>query len=73
LPDQRQTLLQALGSYTREGAYAEFAEGRKGQLKEGFLADIVILSADFELTAVEKLHEVRPVTTICDGIITYQA
>lgn len=73
LPDQRQTLLQALGSYTREGAHAEFAEGRKGQLKEGFLADIVILSADLEHAAVEKLHEVRPVTTICDGVITYQA
>ena len=73
LPDQRQTLQQALASYTREGAYAEFAEGRKGQLKEGFLADIVILSADLEHAAVETLHEVRPVTTICDGIITYQA
>jgi predicted amidohydrolase YtcJ len=73
LPDQRQSLSQALRSYTREGAYAEFAENRKGQLKEGFLADIVILSADLEKTAVEKLHEVRPVTTICDGVITYEA
>ena len=73
LPDQSQTLLQALASYTREGAYAEFAEGQKGQLREGFMADVIVLSADLEKTPAEKLHEVHPILTICDGKITFEA
>ena len=72
LPDQAQTLMQALAAYTRDGAYAEFAEGRKGELCAGMLADVVVLSADLEKTAPEKLHEVHPVLTICDGMITYE-
>ncbi|TIO64077.1 MAG: amidohydrolase, partial [Mesorhizobium sp.] len=56
-----------------EGAYAEFMEHRKGRLKPGYLADIVVLSADIEKTAPEALHTVRPVTTICGGKITFQA
>ncbi|TIU67998.1 MAG: amidohydrolase, partial [Mesorhizobium sp.] len=59
--------------YTVEGAYAEFMEDRKGRLKTGYLADIVVLSADIEATAPEALHTVRPVTTICGGRVTYQA
>ena len=31
------------------------------------------LSADIEATDVTALATVRPVTTICDGRITYQA
>ncbi len=73
LPDHSQTLHQALASYTHEGAYAEFAETRKGQLREGFLADVVILSADLEKTEPKNLHTVHPIMTICDGQVTYTA
>ncbi|TIX54449.1 MAG: hypothetical protein E5V33_25190, partial [Mesorhizobium sp.] len=46
---------------------------RKGRLKPGYLADLVVLSADIEATAPEDLHKVRPVTTVCGGKVTYQA
>ncbi|RWO50518.1 MAG: amidohydrolase [Mesorhizobium sp.] len=72
-PDQSFSLHESLGGYTVEGAYAEFMEHRKGRLKPGFMADLVVLSADIEATAPEALHTVRPVTTICGGKITYQA
>ncbi|TIU14212.1 MAG: amidohydrolase, partial [Mesorhizobium sp.] len=72
-PDQSFSLHESLGGYTGEGAYAEFMEHRKGRLKSGFMADLVVLSADIEATAPEALHMVRPVTTICGGKITYQA
>jgi predicted amidohydrolase YtcJ len=73
MPDQSFSLREAIESYTVEGAYAEFNEHRKGRLKTGYLADVVVLSADIEATAPEALHTVRPVTTICGGRITYQA
>ncbi|MFA6153238.1 amidohydrolase [Mesorhizobium sp.] len=72
-PDQSFTLHEALAAYTVEGAYAEFAEHRKGALKPGYMADLVVLSADIEATAPEALHKIRPATTICGGKITYQA
>ncbi|MDX8511957.1 amidohydrolase [Mesorhizobium captivum] len=73
LPDQSFSLHESIAGYTVEGAYAEFMEHRKGRLKPGYLADIVVLSADIERTEPEALHTVRPVTTICGGKVTYQA
>ena len=70
-PDQRFTLQEALEAYTLEGAYAEFAEDKKGKIKTGFFADLVILSGDIEETAPDKLHELHPVVTICNGRITF--
>lgn len=72
-PDQSFSLQEALAAYTIEGAYAEFAEQRKGVLKPGYMADLVVLSADIEKTAPAELHKVRPVTTVCGGKVTYQA
>lgn len=72
-PDQSFSLHEALASYTVEGAYAEFGEHRKGTLKAGYLADLVILSGDLEKTEPGLLHTIRPVTTICGGKVTYQA
>jgi predicted amidohydrolase YtcJ len=71
LPDNRQTLHQALDAYTRAGAYVEFMEQRKGRLVPGLLADLVVLTGDLEATAPETLHEVRPRLTICDGVVTF--
>lgn len=72
LPDQSFSLLEAIAGYTVEGAFAEFSEASKGRLKDGYLADMVVLSDDVEKVDPEALHEVRPVTTICGGRITYQ-
>lgn len=72
-PDQNYTLDEALAAYTIEGAYAEFAEDRKGRLKPGYLADLVVLSGDLEATPAEVLHEIQPVVTVCGGRVTYQA
>ncbi len=70
-PDQRQSLHQAVHGYTAGGAYAEFNEGRKGALKAGALADIVILDGDIETTDPDAIDTLEVTTTICDGAITY--
>ena len=72
-PDQRQSLHQAVHGYTAGGAYAEFSEGRKGKLAKGFVADIVILDGNIETTDPGVIDTLKVTTTICDGVITYEA
>lgn len=72
-PDQHQSLADAVASYTRDGAWIEFKEGRKGQLKAGMLADIVVLSEDIEAIDPQELDTVHPVQTIADGRVVYEA
>ena len=72
-PDQRQSLHQAVHGYTAGGAYAEFSEGSKGILRQGALADIVVLDGDIEATDPAAIDGLKVTTTICDGVITYEA
>ena len=73
VPDQSFSLMEAIEGYTKAGAYAEFAEAQKGCLREGYLADFVILSGNIEVVEPEQLHEIRPVLTVCGGRISYEA
>jgi predicted amidohydrolase YtcJ len=73
LPEQRQTLADAIAAYTRDAAYAEFQEQSKGQLKPDLLADMVLLSADLFATSIDEIDRVHPVVTICNGRIVYEA
>ncbi len=51
-PEQKLTMGETLYAYTQGSAYAEFAEGWKGQLAAGYAADFVVLDRD--VTAVER-------------------
>jgi predicted amidohydrolase YtcJ len=73
LPEQKLTLHEAIAGYTRDGAFAEFAETRKGSLKEGMLADVVVLGRDLESCDPRAIKDVPVRCTICDGKITYEA
>nr|WP_299497757.1 amidohydrolase [uncultured Rhizobium sp.] len=73
MPDHRLTLAQTLAAYTRTSAWVEFMEDRKGLLKAGYYADIVMLSGDIEMRPVAEIVNLSPVVTICDGRITYEA
>ncbi|CAN7591842.1 amidohydrolase [Rhizobium sp. LjRoot98] len=70
-PDQSFSLMEALNAYCVEGAYAEFKEDRKGRIKEGYLADIVVLNGDIEDVAPSELQMIKPTTTICGGRISF--
>lgn len=72
-PDQRQSLQQAVHGYTAGGAYAEFSEDHKGKLAKGFVADMVLLDGNIETADPGAIDEMKVTTTICDGVITYQA
>ncbi|WP_283193028.1 amidohydrolase [Rhizobium sp. AN80A] len=70
-PDQSFSLPEALAAYCVEGAYAEFKEDRKGMIRQGYLADIVILDSDIEAIEPDDLDTIKPVTTICGGYISF--
>ncbi|MDU9003548.1 amidohydrolase [Sedimentitalea todarodis] len=71
--DQRQSLHDALESYTAMGAYAEFNESKKGGLVPGMFADLVILSGDLDKVAPEDVGSTSVRLTICGGRVTYDA
>ena len=73
LPFHRQSLADTIHSYTRDAAYAEFQEDQKGQLRSGYLADVVVLSADIENTPHTEFLNVHPVFTICGGRVVYES
>ena len=67
----RLTLEQALQAYTVNGAYASYDEQRKGFLKPGMLADIVVLSDDIFSLPASRLSTVKVAYTIFDGRVVY--
>jgi predicted amidohydrolase YtcJ len=71
-PDQRLTLEECILGYTRDAAYTEFMEHQKGQVKKGYLADLVLFSHDlFELPR-EDIRTAKAVMTMVDGRIVFE-
>ena len=68
---QQITLMEGLRGYTRGAAWFTREEHERGQLKAGYLADVVILAQDpFEVGA-HRIRETRAALTIVDGRIVY--
>lgn len=72
MPDNRQSLEQSIRSYTADGAYAGFMEGKTGMLKEGMLADICVLPVDLEATDPSQFKGITPRLTVCDGRVVFE-
>jgi predicted amidohydrolase YtcJ len=70
-PEQRITLSQAVDCYTRGSAYAELAEDRKGMLRPGYLADLVVLSRDIFAVPPREILDTRPVLTVVGGRVVF--
>ncbi len=71
-PNQKQTLMETIHAFTTAGAKMEFMEDRKGMLKGGYLADVVVLDSDLEDMAPDKMQNVKPVMTVCDGRVVWE-
>jgi predicted amidohydrolase YtcJ len=72
-PDQRLTLEECILGYTRDAAYTEFMENQKGQIKEGYLADLVLFSHDLFEVKHEEITTAKAVMTMMDGRIVFEA
>jgi len=71
-PDQRMSRMEALKSYTFNGAYAAFEESSRGSLKVGKLADMTVLSKDITTIAEDEIPTVQIIYTIVGGKILYK-
>ena len=69
--NQKQSLKNTLASYTTLGAYAEFAENKKGMLKKGLLADVVVLSEKLTQADRDCVNRTKALVTICDGEVVF--
>ncbi|MFH1765228.1 MAG: amidohydrolase [Gemmatimonadota bacterium] len=70
-PDQRMSRMEALRSYTINGAYASFEEDIKGTLTPGKLADITVLSKDILTIPEGEIPTTEVVYTIVGGEVKY--
>lgn len=71
-PEQKISIEDAIRAYTLNGAYAEFAEGKKGSLEEGKYADIVMLSDNlFKISPVD-IPQTQVLMTLMGGKIVYK-
>jgi predicted amidohydrolase YtcJ len=71
-PDQRMSRMEALKSYTLNGAYAAFQESSRGSLTVGKLADMTVLSKDITTIAEDEIPTVQIFYTIVGGKILYK-
>lgn len=71
--DESLPLLDVLEAYTAGGAFAEGTDDRKGRLKPGYLADVVVLDGDIEATPHEEIGAMKVAMTICGGRLVYEA
>lgn len=73
VPEQKITVEQALRAYTSGGAYAGFAEGSRGVIRKGLLADLTMIDRDLTRVAPETIRDAKIVRTIVNGKVVYEA
>lgn len=66
-PDQRMTLDETLRAFTAGSAFAGFAEGRLGVLREGMRADLTVVDRDLFHASPRQVRNARVVMTVVDG------
>ena len=71
-PDQRMSRMEALKSYTLNGAYAGFEEDNRGSLKVGKYADITVLSKDILKVPEDEIPTAKVSYTIVGGKVALQ-
>jgi len=71
-PDQRLSMEKAIELYTLGSAYAEFMETRKGRIKQGYLADIVIFDRDLLTIPAEEIMQAQVDYTVVGGKVVYE-
>lgn len=72
LPEQHLSLEKTVEAYTINGAYSSFEENIKGSVKEGKLADMVILSRNLFSIPREEIKDAKVLMTIFDGRVVYK-
>jgi predicted amidohydrolase YtcJ len=72
VPEEKITVEEALRAYTVTNAYGVFAEGTRGKLAPGYLADLVLLDHDLTAIPPETIDRVEVRTTVVGGKVVFQ-
>lgn len=72
-PDFALPLAESVVHGTRDSAWASFEESRRGQLREGLVADFVVLDRDPFREAPDSLLATRVVRTVVAGVTVHEA
>jgi hypothetical protein len=72
-PEERITMAEAVEFYTAGSAYAELTDMRKGRLKPGYLADLVVLSNNVFEIPPRDILSTKTVLTMVGGRVVYEA
>lgn len=72
-PQEKISMDECIAAYTTGSAYAEFEEGKKGQLVAGQYADIILLSGDVTKIPPAELFGVHVLKTIVGGRTVYDS
>jgi predicted amidohydrolase YtcJ len=72
-PQEKISLEDCIRAYTSGSAYAQFEEGKKGELKQGEYADYIILSSDLTKIPPAQFTKTRVLRTVVGGRTVYSA
>jgi len=72
-PQEKISLEDCIRAYTTGSAYAEFAQGKKGELKSGEYADFIILSADLTKIPPSQYLATKVLRTVVSGRTVYES
>jgi predicted amidohydrolase YtcJ len=70
-PQEKLSLEDCLRAYTSGSAYAEFEDGKKGELKVGEYADFIILSQDLTKATPGEILKMQVLRTVVGGRTVY--
>ncbi len=71
-PQEKISLDDCIRAYTSGSAYAQFEEGKKGELKPGEYADFIILSNDLTKVPPSQFTKTEVLETVVGGRRVYQ-
>ena len=70
-PEEKLTMEEAIELYTLGAAYAQFMENRKGRIKDGYLADMVLVDRDLLTVPEDQIMQTKVDYTIVGGKVVY--
>ena len=72
-PQERITTLEAIRTFTANGAWQDGAEGWKGSLMPGMVADYCVLDGRILDVDPQRIAEIPISTTVVDGSVVFGA
>jgi len=71
-PEEKLSMEKAIEYYTLGAAWSQFMEDRKGMIRPGYLADLVIVSDDLLTAPENRIMTVKADCTIVDGKVVFE-